>query len=342
MSRKLLAFAGILMLVLAVTACGNDGDDDSGTTSTGSTTVTLNEDYPDALPVSSQLAIGTFLLEETDNAVTVEQAGKLLPNWKMLQALQSSGTAAQVELDTVLKQIQGAMTDGQLTAIKEMQLTQNNIMELLQERGVARGFADGASREGGFRPPEGVIVGGGGRPGGGEGGPPGGAFGGGFGNGFGGGTNTNPEEQAATLQERMNRLAGTAMTGMLVSLLEARAKGESWEIAAPNQDFWLQRVLLAALTETTGLDQQAIMEQAGEGKTLREIAVANGADVDEILAQAVTTETERVNQAVADGSMEQTDADQWLADLETRIEALLDQPLQFGGRGPFRDNAGQP
>jgi hypothetical protein len=333
MLGKSFIFAGLCVLVLAVAACGDGGDADASNTSpAGSEGVRLNADYADALPVSSQLAIGTLLLEETDSAVTVEQAKELLPNYQMLQALQSSGTAAQAELDAVLKQIQGVMTNEQLAAIKEMQLTPENLMTLVQERGLGRGFAGNAGSGGAFRPPAGVFPGGGGGEGGGF--RPGG--------GFGGGENLSPEEQEAALAERMNRFAGTAMTGILVSLLEARAEGEAWEIAAPNQDFWLQRVLLTKMTEATGLDQQEIMAQASEGKTLREIAEANGVDTDEILAQAVATETERVSQAVADGSMEQSAADQWLGDLEARVKELLEQPLQFGGRGALRDNAGQP
>jgi hypothetical protein len=264
--------------------------------------------------------------------VTSEQAKELLPNYQMLQTLQSSGTAAQAELDAVLKQIQGAMTNEQLAAIKEMRLTPDNLMELVQERGLGRGFAGNAGGGGGFRPPAGVL------PGGGRG--QGGGFG--LGGGLAGGENLGPEEQEAALAERMNRFAGTAMTGMLVSLLEARAEGEVWEVAAPNQGFWLHRVIFTTITEATGLEQGEIMAQASEGKTTREIAEANGADPDEIVAQAVATETERVNQAVADGAMEQGDADQWLGDLETRITELLDQPLQFGGRRAPRDNAGQP
>jgi hypothetical protein len=273
------------------------------------------------------------MLEDTEKAVTVEQAGVLLPNWQMLRALQSSGTAAQAELDAVLKQIQGAMTDEQLTEIKEMQLTLDNLTELMQERGLGMGLAGGAGGGGGFRPPAGVI------PGGGQGG----GLGGGLGRGaFGGGENLSPEEQQAAISERMNQFAGTAMTGMLVSMLEARAAGESWEVAAPSRDFGLQRALFVAITETTGMEQQMIMTQIREGKTLLEIAEENSADVDEIIAQVVAAETKRVNQAVADGSMEQADAEDYLADLEAQAKEILEGTLQFGRRGTQEDDSRQP
>lgn len=329
MKWTMVILAILFALLMVLTGCGGDTASEVSTSSAG---VTLNDDYPDALPVSSQLAIGTLMLEETENAVTVQQAGELLPNWQMLQALQRSGTAAQAELDAVLNQIQGAMTKEQLKAIKEMQLTPTSLMELAQERGFGGGFSGNAGGTGGFRPPEGFAPGGGGGPGGGFG--PGGAFG--------GGANLDSEQQQAALAERTDRLAGSAMTGMLVSMLEARAEGETWEITAPNQDFILQRQIFAAVAGVTGVDQQEIATQTGEGKTLLEIAEANGADVDEIVTQVVAAESERVNQAVADGSMEQVDADDWLAGLEARVKELLEQPLQFGGRGAPGGASGQP
>jgi hypothetical protein len=290
--------------------------------------VTLDEDYADALPVPSQLAIGTLMLEETENAVTVEQAGELLPNYQMLQALQSSGTAAQAELDAVLRQIQRAMTAEQLTTIKEMQLTADSLFELAQERGFGRGFAGGpGGAGGGFRPPAGIS------PGGGPGG---------FGGGFGGGNDPSPEEQQASSAERMNTVMGSMMTGMLVSMLEARAEGEAWEVAAPDPNFQLQRQLFSAINEAAGLDQGQIGEMAREGKTLLEITESSDVSMDEIVAQVIAAETERVNQAVAEGAMEQADADEWLAGLEARIGELLEGGLQFGRPGGRDGATGQP
>ena len=336
MLKRILILGGLLAMLWVVAACGseNGGDaEEADNPSTGSTGVTLDADFADALPVPSQLAIGTFLLEETDKAVTVEQAGELLPNYQMLQALQSSGTAAQAELDTVLKQIQGAMTDEQLTEIKEMQLTPDNMFELMQERGGFGGDhgGPGGPGGGGFRPPAGMTFGGGG-----------GGMGGMGGGGFGGNQNLSPEEQEAAFAERMNTVMGSAMTGILISLLEARAEGETWEVAAPDQNFILQRQVLGAISAAAGLDQQEIFTQARDGGTLLEIAEANGADVDEILALVVDAETERVKQAVADGTMEQANADDWLAGLEAQVKELLQGTFEFGDRGARDDGTGQP
>jgi hypothetical protein len=285
----------------------------------------LNEDYAEALPVSSQLAIGMLMLEGTENAVTVEQAGELLTLWQMLHALQGSGTASQAELDAVVDQIQGAMTHEQLAAIREMKLTADSMTGLVQELGLGRGLAGGAGGAGGFQPPAGMEPGGGGFGGGGM---------------LGAGENLSPEEQEAAAAERMNAFAGTAMTGMVVLMLEARAEGETWEVAASNQEVELQRALLGVVAEVTGLDEQEIITQTGEGQTLQEVAEANGADAERILAQVVAAEAERVNQAVTDGGLEQAEGDQYLANLETLAREMLQGAWQFGGRGG--DGSGQP
>jgi hypothetical protein len=322
MVTKMVVLGVVLVTVVGSAACGVGGGGSANAGEGGETVVAagestagavamLTDDYTDALPVSTQLAVGTLMLGGTASAVTAQQAGALLPNWQMLEALQSSGTAAAAELDAVLSQIQGGMKDEQLAAIKEMGLTWDNITELAQEQGMRMVAAGRARGAGTGQPPAGVDIGAGNRPRG----------------GFGvlaGGEDLSPEEQQTAIAERMNAF----MTGMVVSMLEARAAGESWEIAAPNQEMVLQSELIATIAEATGLDQQDIRTQTREGQTLRVIAVGNGADLNAVVAQVVATDTERVNQAVSDGSLEQADADQWFAGLEARVKEMLEGTLQ--------------
>jgi hypothetical protein len=342
MVRKAVVLAVLFTLIATMAACGSGGDDSAeaknvtpgetgDVTSAETVGVTLDADYDEALPVPSQLAIGTLMLEDTNDAVTVEQASELLPSWKMLQALQSSGTAAQMELDAVINQIQGVMTDGQLLAIKAMELTPTSMMELAQERGlgVGRGTGGGAGGMGGFRPPAGVNPGGG--PGGGMG--PGGAF---------GGQNLDPEEMQAEMAERLNTVLGAATSNLVISMLEARAEGETWEVATPNQNFVLQRTLFEAITEVVDLERQEIMAQVREGKSLREVVEANGAGANAILDKVVSSETERVDSAVADGSMTRAEADEWLTGLKERVKEMLDGTFEFGGRGASGTGSEQP
>ena len=103
----------------------------------------------------------------------------------------------------------------------------------------------------------------------------------------------------------------------------------------------MTRAMLDVVAEATGLEQQEIVAQARAGQTLAQIAAAKGADVDDILAQVVAEETARINQAVADGTLEQADADRWLDGLEALVAGMLEQPLQLGGRGAAGGGAGR-
>jgi hypothetical protein len=93
----------------------------------------LDTSYADALDVSGQLALGSLLLEETENAVTAEQAAALLPLW---QAVRSGTLQSEAETDAVWKQIEGAMTSEQLAAIQAMQLTADDLTSWAQSQGV--------------------------------------------------------------------------------------------------------------------------------------------------------------------------------------------------------------
>ena len=139
----------ILALAVAVlVACGGGQatpvPEGEGTGETYTSDV-LDTSYEDALGVSNQMTLGTLRLEETENAVTSDQATALLPLWQALQG----GVTAQAEVDAVLKQIEGTMTQEQLAAIAAMQLTQEDMGTWMQEQGVAMGggFPGAGERE---------------------------------------------------------------------------------------------------------------------------------------------------------------------------------------------------
>jgi hypothetical protein len=90
--------------------------------------------HPDALNVVSQFALGTLALEETAQAVTPEQAAGLLPLWKMLEG--DNALRGDAETAAVLKQIEGKMSEAQLTAIAAMQLTQEDLSAWAQSQGL--------------------------------------------------------------------------------------------------------------------------------------------------------------------------------------------------------------
>jgi hypothetical protein len=210
-TRFLIGFSFCFILILA--GCS------SASTSTSSGASPQTQDSP-SLPLATRLAIGTLKLEETDQAVTAEQAAGLLTLWQAYQALSNSDTTATVELDAVIKQIQAAMTPEQIQAIDDMQLTRQSMGEVLQSLGMDTG--PGVSRA--QRTPEAGQT----FPGGGAGGPPGGmpAEGGGFPGGGAGlpadggpgfGAQITPD---ATMQARFGSQASRISPMLLEALID--------------------------------------------------------------------------------------------------------------------------
>jgi len=115
----------LLTLVLTLTACSG----------TASATQASSTQESTSLPTATQLVVGTFKLEDTDQAVTSEQAKDLLVMWQVYQNLISSDTAAQAEIDALVDQIQETMTTDQINAIQAMNLTQQDVFTITQEQG---------------------------------------------------------------------------------------------------------------------------------------------------------------------------------------------------------------
>jgi hypothetical protein len=208
----------VVALALSLAACAPKG---AQPTSPGTAkSLLLKTDYENALPVLSQLMLGTFRLEGTDLAVTAAQAKELLPLWRAYRSLNSSDSASSVELEALVKQIGESMTDEQLRAIADMKLTAQDMRTVMEEQGVQFGAGGGsASRQG-----QSAAGGGGGFQGGFPGGgPPGGGF---MGGPPGGGQALNAE-QVATLRAQRSSTGGAAIQGplfdALIQLLSAKA-----------------------------------------------------------------------------------------------------------------------
>ena len=180
-----------------------------------------------ALPVETQLMLGTVKLDETEYAIDADQAFELLPLWKALRSLGDSETAAQAEVDAVVAQIQDTMTAEQMDAIADMKLSQENFAEVAEILGIETGFsgrfgdmtpemkaAAQAARESGQAPSGGQV-------------PGGGVPGMGGGQGRSGGQELSPEARETAIAER----GGTSEAGLginpafldaLIEFLEAK------------------------------------------------------------------------------------------------------------------------
>jgi hypothetical protein len=189
----------LTIFVLTLTACG----DASRSTQAGPASGSQSGPNAGALPAATQLIIGTIKLDGTAQAVTTEQAAELLPLWQTMVVLTNSDTAANQEKEALITQIQETMTAEQTQAIKDMNLTREDMSSIMQQQGMTMGGAPdtqssnsqngnssrNSSRN--FGPSGGGFPGGGMPP---DGGGPGG------GGGFGGQGQNMSEDQIATAQ----------------------------------------------------------------------------------------------------------------------------------------------
>ncbi len=311
--KKVASVLSTLIVVLMLAACGGPAGGNGG-----DETVSLNEDYADAVPIPSQLALGSLKLEETDLAIDETQAAELVPLWQAYQSLSTSDKAAEAEINAVLKQIQGAMTAEQIEAVAAMALTSEDMDAYMQEmagqfggRGlfVSRGEGDD-SGEG--EPPGGF--GGGGFPGGGfpGGGFPGGGIpGGGIpGEGFAGGADaearaTRIAEMDGDAEDIMSAFMDQALTNTLVRALQLKI-GELDE--ADLRPGRMGELLWSVVSETTGIPVETLQEGTAAGGTLAEVITAQGGDLETVKTA--------LRQALTDAGLGGEDVDQ-------QIESLL-------------------
>ena len=174
------------------------------------------------VPLESMLLIGSFMVEETDMAISAEQASELLPLWKLNKTLIESDTAASAEISAVMASIQDAMTAEQLAYIASLELGSDEIRQLMEDLDIGSGFRGGSEEFADGSPPEGSPGGVGGvpgqRPGGGQGGGPGVGF-----------ENLSPEQQETAQAQREERggvgggfFSNPALIDALIEILEGK------------------------------------------------------------------------------------------------------------------------
>jgi len=148
--KKIILPLILIVLVLALAACGgtasepeaaNPVKDDTSATgnSDGSAADGANGDDEFNISTETMLMLGTIQLDETDSAVDAEQASALLPLWKALRSFGESETAAQIEVDALVAQIEDTMTPEQISTIEGMQLTQQDITSVAETLGIEMG-----------------------------------------------------------------------------------------------------------------------------------------------------------------------------------------------------------
>ena len=217
--KKTIFFLSLLLLFTLAACSTTPANPD---TTMGGPTDAASTNTGNNPPTNMQLALGTFALEDTEYAITAEQAAELLSLWKAAQSLSTSETITAEEFQAVFNQIEDTMTPDQMNTITTMELTSETMAEIGEKYGLTFGPVGG----GGFDPENltdgqlatreafqesGQAPGGGGFPGG---GPPDGGFvgggpgGGGF-PGGGGDIGSLPEAQQTAIASGAGRQFGS-------------------------------------------------------------------------------------------------------------------------------------
>ena len=92
------------------------------------------------MTIDSRLAVGILQLENTDLAVTAEQAQALLPLWKGVRSFGTSDTISEAEMDALYAQIEETLTPDQMAEINSMDLENMDMVTLASELGVRMGM----------------------------------------------------------------------------------------------------------------------------------------------------------------------------------------------------------
>lgn len=159
-SMKLWTTSLILILsIIALTGCS--GDDSSNTAAAAANpqaeqgggqfggepfqSAYLDRSYDNALQPTTQLSLGTLQLEGSANAITADQAKKLLPLW---QGIQNGAFQNAAERNAVYKQIEAAMTPDQMNQIVAMQLTFESMTEWAEANGITLPQGSGGPGQG--------------------------------------------------------------------------------------------------------------------------------------------------------------------------------------------------
>ena len=282
----------------AVSSASTESGDPTAVQVSDSSSTNLSDDYSGALPMQMQLAVGALKLDETELAINETQAGEMLVLWQALQTLSASSSTADVEIQAVVKQIEGVLTAEQVSAIADMALTEDDLTALMDSGviGFGRGNGRGQGNGEGGSPPGGGLPGGG-RPGGGPGG------------GLGGGAEIDPNtiatRQAQMESGDMSAIQDQMVFNAVVRLLESKAG-----IVSERE---MQRVVmdeaLTAVATAVDLSPEELQLLMAEGQTLAQIVEANGGDMSALQAQLVEIFGGLPN--AADLDLEQSVAD-WL------------------------------
>jgi len=120
---------------------------------------------------------------------------------------------------------------------------------------------------------------------------------------------------------------------------QVQAVIDALQAARPQQgDHGQGRPNLDNLATVLGTDADTLGQELRSGQSLADIAAANGVDTQDVVDAIVANIDERIQAGVDAGRIDQTKADEMLANAETRAQGIVDGTIKPGGprghRGP--------
>jgi hypothetical protein len=228
MTKKILLGFLTVVVMTAIAGCSSLPFLNSSKNANQNSQNPFNSD-PSTLPIQMKLGIGTLKLEDTNQAITVDQAKTLLPLWKALKQLSSNTNTTPEEIAALNLQIKDAMTAEQIQAIEKMTWNSGDVRGLAQKFGLQFGQGGSQNNTPGQTSTRTASSrtqnGGGGFPGGGPGGPPGGG-GFGFSNNNANGTRTATQRTPVPGQAARRTAGGMNLlfADPVIKLLENKIK----------------------------------------------------------------------------------------------------------------------
>lgn len=146
MKKQILWLTLTLIFALGLSACANSNANANAQSAAPMDAVQQGTPQPFNFanqPLESKLAIGILKMEETDLAITPDQAKTLLPLWKAVKTLSTSATTSPDELNAVYRQIEEALTAEQRNYIQSLQMTREDLQNLMESLGIQNTFQGG-------------------------------------------------------------------------------------------------------------------------------------------------------------------------------------------------------
>ena len=146
------------------------------------------------------------------------------------------------------------------------------------------------------------------------------------------------------MQQREERLQAKVDEGVITQERADEIRARVAERAAQHEARQVDRAERAEeLAATLGITVDELKTELRAGTSLADVAVEAGIDVDVLIDQIETQMTDRINQAVTDGRLDEALADQRLETLRDNITARVngERPEGRQGQGPGQRGFGR-